>query len=315
MLGELKKLDYPGGKEELLYFLQTVVGRNTVTFDDIRVLCTHAPAGYQLRDESLIAYCACFGWISRGEEISACAEILNVLSDRVRLNCYLIESALDSLFSSKVLTADMFIYDIDKCQVSFRNELLPLSFAAIRNVLVSQEFLIAERKEYKTNFWVHSDFERVLAQFCKKSATTLTLEQLKVRLESNSAAGAKAESFVLEYEKQRIHNPVLQRSIKQISEVDVCAGYDILSYENDTSVCYDRFIEVKAVSRNLSFFWSRNELEIAKLRGEKYYLYLVDLSRIKDEDYHPVMISNPAISVMSSPDWLVEPESYRICKI
>ena len=315
MLGELKKLNYPGRKEELLYFLQSVVGSNAVTIDDIRVLCTHAPAGYQLRDKSLIAYCACFGWISTGNEVAVCAEVRTVLGEQSQLNSYLIESALKILFDNKVLTADMFVYDIDRCRVSFRNELLPLSFAAIRNVLVSQEFLIVEREEYKTEFWVHPDFESILARFCKKSATTLTLEQLKARLEANSVAGAQAENFVLEYEKRRIHNPALRRTIKQISEIDVCAGYDILSYETDASVCYDRFIEVKAVSRNLSFFWSKNELEIAKLQGEKYYLYLVDLSRVKDENYHPIMISNPALSVMSSSDWLVEPESYHIQKI
>lgn len=193
--------------------------------------------------------------------------------------------------------------------------MLPLSYASIRNVLVSQEFLIIEREEHKTVFWVHPDFEKVLARFCKKSSNALTLEQLKLRLEANSVAGAKAESFVLEYEKRRICNPTLQKQIKQISEVDVCAGYDILSYESDASTCYDRFIEVKAVSRNLSFFWSKNELEIAKLQGEKYFLYLVDLSKIADEEYCPVIISNPALSVLNSSDWLVEPESYRIQKV
>lgn len=315
MLDELKGLNYPGRKEDLLYFLQSIVGNNIIKLDDIRVLCTHAPAGYQLRAECLVAYCTCFGWISQNEGISACTEIRAVLNDELRLNYYMIESTLETLFSNKILTADMFIYDIEKCQISFRNELLPLSYASIRNVLVSQEFLIIEREEHKAVFWVHPDFEKVLARFCKKSSNALTLEQLKLRLEANSVAGAKAESFVLEYEKRRICNPTLQKQIKQISEVDVCAGYDILSYESDASTCYDRFIEVKAVSRNLSFFWSKNELEIAKLQGEKYFLYLVDLSRIADEEYHPEMISNPALSIMSSSDWLVEPESYHIQKI
>ena len=315
MLDELKRLNYPGRKEELLYFLQTIVGNNIIWLDDIRVLCTHAPAGYQLRAEYLVTYCACFGWISQDEGISACKEIRAVLSNELCLNRYMIESTLETLFKNKILTADMFIYDIEKSQISFRNELLPLSFASIRNVLVSQEFLLIEREEHKTVFWVHPDFEDMLARFCKKSSNALTLEQLKLRLEANSIAGAKAESFVLEYEKRRICNPMLQKRIKQISEVDACAGYDILSYESDTSTCYDRFIEVKAVSRNQSFFWSKNELEIAKLQGEKYVLYLVDLSRIGDDKYCPEMISNPALSIMSSSDWIVEPESYHIRKI
>lgn len=315
MLDELKRLNYPGRKKDLLYFLQSVVGNNVINLDDIRVLCTHAPAGFQLRDEDLVAYCTCFGWISQNEGISVCTEILAVLNNESRLNCYMIESTLETLFNNKILTVEMFVYDIEKCQIAFRNELLPLSYASIRNVLVSQEFLIIEREEHKTMFWVHSDYEKVLSRLCKKNSNTLTLEQLKLRLEANSIAGAKAESFVLEYEKRRIANPMLQTQIKQISEVDVCAGYDILSFESDTSACYDRFIEVKAVSRNHSFFWSKNELEIAKLQGEKYFLYLVDLSRIADEEYRPEIISNPALSIMSSSNWLVEPESYHIQKI
>ncbi len=232
-----------------------------------------------------------------------------------RLNYYLIESSLEVLFKYDILTADMFIYDIHKHKVSFRNELLPLSYASIRNVLVSQEFLSVDREQKKTTFWVHPNFESMLAQFCKKSSTTLTLKQLQARLEADAIAGAKAESFVLKYERRRICNPVLQRQIKQISEIDVCAGYDIISYENDKSTFYDRFIEVKAIPQKPSFFWSRNELEIAKLQGEKYFLYLVDLSRIEDEEYCPQIISNPAESIMKSPDWIVEPESYHIQKI
>lgn len=125
MLDELKRLNYPGRKDDLLYFLQSIVGNNVMEFDDIRVLCTHAPAGYQLRAECLVTYCTCFGWISQNEGISVCPEIQSSLHDEVRLNYYMIESTLKTLFSNKILTADMFIYDIEKCRIIFRNELLP----------------------------------------------------------------------------------------------------------------------------------------------------------------------------------------------
>ena len=315
MLDELKRLNYPGRKEDLIYFLQHIIGNNSISLEDVRVLCSHAPAGYQLLADFLVTYCACFGWIVQDEEITTSLEIRNFLNDKERLNRYMVESSLRILFNKKILTAAMFVYDIDRSRVLFRNELLSLSYANVRNVLVSQEFLIVERDEYRTIFKVNSDFEKELAQLCKNSSNSMTLEQLKSKLEADSMAGAKAEAFVLEYEKRRIKNPILQNKIKQISEVDVCAGYDILSYENDESTIYDRFIEVKAISRNLSFFWSRNEFEIAKLRGDKYYLYLVNLSRINDEDYAPVMIQNPAVSVMRSSDWCVESESYYIQKI
>lgn len=315
MLEELKKLNYPGRKEDLIYFLQSIVRNNNLKLGDIHVLCAHAPAGYQLRAEALINYCVCFGWILQRENIVVCSAIQSVVDDATRLNCYLVESSLEVLFKHDILTADMFIYDIHRHKVSFRNELLPLSYASIRNVLVSQEFLSVDREQQKTIFWVHPNFENILAQFCKKSSTTLTLKQLRSRLEADAIAGAKAESFVLKYERCRIRNPVLQRQIKQISEIDVRAGYDIISYENDESTFYNRFIEVKAIPQRPSFFWSKNELEVAKLQGEKYFLYLVDLSKVEDEGYCPQIISNPAQSIMKSLDWLVEPESYHIQKL
>ncbi len=315
MLDELKSLDYPGRKEDLIYFLQSIVGNCNLKVDDIRVLCAHAPAGYQLRAEALINYCTCFGWILQRDNIVACSVNQSVVDDAARLNFYLVESSLEVLFKHDILTADMFIYDVHRRRVSFRNELLPLPYSSIRNVLVSQGFLNVEREPQKTTFWVHPNFERILAQFCKKSSTTLTLKQLRARLEADAVAGEKAESFVLKYERRRICNPVLQGQIKQISEIDVCAGYDILSYENDKSTFYDRFIEVKAIPQRSSFFWSKNELEIARLHGEKYFLYLVDLSRIEDEEYCPRIISNPAQSVMNSSNWLVEPESYHIQEV
>lgn len=211
MLDELKKLNYPGRKEDLIYFLQSIVGSKNLKASDIYVLCAHAPAGYQLRAEALINYCTCFGWILQRENIVVCAEIQSVVDNAARLNYYLIESSLEILFKYDVLTADMFIYDIHRHKVSFRNELLPLSYASIRNVLVSQEFLSVDREQKKTTFWVHPNFESMLAQFCKKSSTTLSLKQLQARLEADAIAGAKAESFVLKYERRRICNPVLQR--------------------------------------------------------------------------------------------------------
>ena len=85
-----------------------------------------------------------------------------------------------------------------------------------------------------------------------------------------------------------------------------------MSFENNSSSSYDRFIEVKAISKRIEFFWSKNESEIAKLQGEKYYLYLVELSKISNPNYVPIIIANPAVTVMQSTDWFLEPESYHV---
>ena len=62
----------------------------------------------------------------------------------------------------------------------------------------------------------------------------------------------------------------LAGKVRRISEVDVTAGYDIISYNSIKSKETDRFIEVKARSSS-GFYWSKNEYETAKLKGEPYY--------------------------------------------
>ncbi len=312
MLDVLKKLNSPGRKEDLIYFLQSIVGRRAIQIEDVRTLCAHAPAGYQLYADYLVSYCACFGWLKCDEVISLCEDTCAVVDNAAEINRHMIETTVKILFENSIFSPEMFIYDVEKSKLLFRNELLPLPYAPIRNVLISQGFLLIERENGKTHFEVHPDYENLVARYNKRSAKTMTINQLKARLEANSIAGAKAEEFVLAYEKKRINNTGLREKIKQISDVDVGAGYDIVSFESNDSVSFDRFIEVKAVTRQLGFFWSKNELEIAKLKGEQYYLYLVDLSKIGMPEYNPVIIPNPAETIINSIDWLVEPESYHI---
>ena len=153
-------------------------------------------------------------------------------------------------------------------------------------------------------------YDTLIAKHCRIRRKQLSLERLKKQLEVNELGGEKAELFVVEYEKKRVGPPLCDR-IKRISELDVAAGYDIVSFNSGNSHEPDRFIEVKAVSSS-GFFWSKNEFEIAKLKGEMYYLYLVELGRIGDSEYEPEIIQNPASSVMGSDEWYVEAQSYHV---
>ena len=137
--------------------------------------------------------------------------------------------------------------------------------------------------------------------------------ELKKRLKSDELAGEKAELFVVKYEKKRL-GVEGENKVKRISEIDVTAGYDIVSANSPNSTVANRFIEVKAVSEN-GFYWSKNEYDIAKLLAADYYLYLVDLSKIDDDNYEPDIIHNPVQHIMENNLWLVEPQSYHIQKV
>lgn len=311
MLDGLKNLNYQGGKGGLLFFLCDVIGTGQVKISDAEVLCSHAPGKHYLVVKSLISYCAAFGWIEMSEDtISVSPAIATLLNDKVRLNDVLIISTVNQLFKENLIDSGMFCYDSVQLSYAFKNELLPLSLSGVRNVLISQGFLIPLRDTQGTRFYISPTYDALVAKHCRERRKQLSLEQLKRQLERNELMGEKAELFALEYEKKRLGLP-LSEKIRRISEIDVAAGYDIVSFDSPLSQEPDRFIEVKAVS-DAGFYWSRNEYEIAKLYGEKYFLYLVELSKIADEEYKPEIVLNPALNIMSSRDWLIEPESYHI---
>lgn len=311
MLEELRNLDYHGGKEGLVYFLSDVIGKNGAKLQDAKVICSHAQGKYHLSVEELIRYCFAFGWIQiEADTITISHFLKDSLGDRTGLNVLLIKSSLEQLFSEGVFSPGLFSYDAVQSCYSFKNELFPLSLSCVRNVLISQGFLVSIRELQGSRFYINPAFDGLIAKHCKVKRRQLSLESLKKQIESNETAGEKAELFVLEYEKKRVGQR-LSEYIKRISEIDVAAGYDIVSFNSSQSQMPDRFIEVKAIGSS-GFFWSKNEYEIAKLKGQDYFLYLVELSRIDEPEYIPEIVQNPAIKVMESDSWLIEAQSYHV---
>lgn len=311
MLDELKNLNFHGGKDGLLFFLCDVIGTGQRIISDAAVLCSHAPGKRYLALESLISYCSAFGWIELSDRvISVSPSIAKLLNDKDKLNDALIESTVNRLFKENLLDSKMFCYDSIQFSYSFKNETLPLSLSGVRNALISQGFFVPLRNVQGTRFYISSSYDALVARYCKEQRKQLSLDKLKRQLRLNELAGEKAELFVLEYEKKRLGVP-LSGKVRRISEIDVEAGYDIVSFESLQSQEPDRFIEVKAVS-DAGFYWSKNEYEIARLKSDKYYLYLVELTRISQKDYSPLIIQNPAVNVMDADSWFVEAQSFLI---
>ena len=314
MLDALKNLNYHGGKEGLLFFICDVVGNGQITVRDAEVICAHAPGKHYLSVGALISYCHAFGWIQASDDVvSVSPAIATFLNDKDRLNDTLIVSTVNQLFKEGIMDSNMFCYDSVQCSYAFKNELLPLSLSGVRNVLISQGFLIPLRHTQGTRFHISPIYDMLVAKHCIERHRQMSLEQLKRQFENNELAGEKAELFVLEYEKKRLGLPLCEK-VKRISEIDVTAGYDIVSFDSLQSQEPDRFIEVKAVS-STGFYWSNNEYKIAKLKGDMYYLYLVEIGRIYEQNYSPEIIQNPAANVMDTEEWFVEAQSYFIKRI
>lgn len=315
MSEELKILNSPGQKEDILFFLISIVQDRQLPIEDLRVLCARSPGKYKLAVDNLIDYCLFFNWIKVDGKVSLAPELFKYLSTPDALNDKLIETSVGKLFHYDILSPDMFSYNSEIKSYIFRNERLSLSHSAIRNVLLSQGFLILERNVLPNIFKIEGRYESIIAREVKEITRLFSLAQLQKKLEANTKAGEKAEQFVLEYERRRIKNDQLIKEIRIISIIDVLAGYDIVSFSSDTSIFHDRFIEVKAITADNSFFWSRNELEVAKLKGQEYCLYLVNLSEIQNPVYEPFIIINPADALFNSMNWLVTPETFHIRKV
>jgi len=105
----------------------------------------------------------------------------------------------------------------------------------------------------------------------------MTAAELKKHQDRQQEIGQKGEIYVADYEKKYLtqHNrPDLAEKVIRVSETDVGAGYDILSFDLDGR---EKYIEVKATTNptNTGFEVTQNELNIAKEKGSQYWLYFV----------------------------------------
>mgnify|MGYP001032254060 CR=1 FL=1 len=263
----------------------------------------------------MLNFCGVFNIITKEKNRYKISEkFLNIIGNNELINKFIVQDIINILFDNNVLNIEMFQYNLIKNQIIFRNELLHLHFSGVRNYLTTTDFFEIERNNSITTFYINNKYGNFIKKKIKNTKKIFSLKQLKQQMEENEIAGEKAEIFVLNYEKKRIGFPLAEK-IQRISDFYVNAGYDIASYNDITSIEHDRFIEVKAISNNNQFYWSRNEYEKAKILGNRYFLYLIDLSSVEKKDYVPLIIQNPSYSIINSDEYIVETENYKITKL
>lgn len=195
-------------------------------------------------------------------------------------------------------------FDEIKCQFFIYVNDIPLKYMGLAMLLEqSGEF---ERTKNRVYLLYVDNYREAI-----KKKAVISIEELKKKLQQDAEHGELAEKFAWKYEVFRLRQLGINKEPLSISNIDVTAGYDMISYESEFSESFDRFIEVKSVSYG-NFFWSKNEYETAKDKGDKYYLYLVDLKKTDKPGYAPEMIQNPAKCIMESDGWFVEAQSYHI---
>jgi len=139
----------------------------------------------------------------------------------------------------------------------------------------------------------------------------LSEEKFLELLQQKRLCGLIAEEYVLDFEKIRLTQSGFDNIaglVKRVSIQDVTAGYDILSADgNSEGIFPDRYIEVKGTTGNkISFFITKNEMEISRRMSKKYWIYCV-LNINTEQNRKIIMMKDPFRSVFNSKKFKVEP--------
>lgn len=135
----------------------------------------------------------------------------------------------------------------------------------------------------------------------------MSLDQLKELLKEKDDVGYVAERLVMEFEQNRLNEigcNVEASCIRKISGIRVNAGYDIESFDAASeAMVFDRFIEVKGSrGSELRFFWTENELSIAKTLRDRYWIYFqggINLASSSSK-LVPILIQNPCEAIFKN---------------
>lgn len=330
MLEELLKYDRLGNKDELLFLLfKALPLSKSQKVSDLRKYCisNHFSIGKSFN-----------GAVKLLEFL----EFINITDNLVSINDTLFDptkiARQDTYFEQSDIVRILFLSLIREKAISnfispfaikqdcergvfyVKNSLIPFKFFGIRNLLISVGFFGRDLRFGSSNLFVSENFTELFESLvvnllreenlCQKRRKSLL--GLKTQLNNQEAMGKEAEIFVLNFEQQRLQGHPSIARIKRISEDYVNAGFDLESFNDKESVFIDRFIEVKSYSSNVVFYWSQNEVEVAKELAEKYFLYLVDRNKMPESGYAPRVFQDPYQKIFKNELWEKEPETWRV---
>lgn len=311
MLTELKRCNSIGNVDGILFLVSIMAGKERISRDEIRNRCA-LENNITVNCPGAVAFFEYLRLVDTTSDTVMPLPELNTLA--AKSNGEIIEQlaamSINRLVEEGIFDKDATGFDAEKGHITIKRSAFPLAYAAVRNFLTMAGAL---DKEENGEICVAGNYESDWTEQLRNRRKKFTLEQLLEQQEEQSRRGLEAEEFVLGLEKKRL--PELAQKIKRISDFDVAAGYDIVSYKNYETEHYDRFIEVKCYMGSPHFFWSENESDVARIKADKYILCLVDYLRMGEPGYQPEFIRNPYETIFDSDEWLINASSYRIQKI
>lgn len=299
------------GNRDGIFFVYKSLLSGVTSITSLKQFVMHHPGHLDVEVDATIMLYADLNMLVYDEENDIISLTTRNLKDLEQFINILSKKLFDFAVREGILNIDTLSYDMQVDRFYIDKKCISLRYACIRNLLISLG--IFERRS-DTSYYVFSEYVNKAIPHIKNKRK-LSQELLLKILEQEAEQGVEGEAFVLEYEKRRLAEREDLDAIKQVSIIDVGAGYDIISYDGIDSTKLDRLIEVKTFKGKPHFHWSFNEMNEAKLRMDHYYLYLVSYDEMREEGYHPIIIKNPIKYFKENFEWQSSIDSIMIKKV
>lgn len=311
MLTELKRCNSIGNINGLLFLVSMLSSKKTIELSEIVNRCS-LEKNIIIHCNGAVSFLEYLGYLEQESGMVIATDKFDELrmESGEEIIKKFVRDCIVKLTEEGLFDFDNTSFDSENGHLSIKRSAFPLAYAAIRNFLTVAGAL---EKETNGEISISESYESDFSSQLRYRKEKFTVEQLMKQQAEQSKRGLEAEEFVLKIERARL--PQKAYKIKRISDFDVSAGYDIVSFEEFNSIIYDRFIEVKCYIGKPHFYWSENETDVARIKGEKYVLCLVDYTRINEPGYEPEYIVNPYEEIFQDDTWLVSTATYKVQKI
>jgi hypothetical protein len=324
MSKELIRHESLGSPEEIKFIITEVLSKKNMPIKDIKEFLMSTTRYIRVPIDGIIDLLSFLNLVDiEREKISINSdgvEFLKSIESGADFKYALISRLIDEIIKNsdnwlEFFDEDKIRYDWYKEKYTIMNDSFTLKYSPVKNLLIESNFLTVSRNAPNV-LYIDNLFIEKFGLKIKEIHRRKSIQQLKDRQELIEKQGREAEEFVLLYELKRLSNHLLKEKVIRISEFDVSAGFDIISFETENSKELDRFIEVKSYSGIPNFFWSQNEIEFSKMKKHSYYLYLVDRTKMKSEKYEPIIIQNPFETVFcDEKSWRKNTETWHIIQL
>jgi len=211
----------------------------------------------------------------------------------------------------KIFCSEFLSYDVIYKSLQINNQAFGLKYSNFKQLLIDFDVIKTHPTPELNSFIINNRFKKlfdktVLSEIKRRK---IGIEEFRQSVEQKQIYGEEAEKFVLNFEFARLNE---LKEIIWVAEYIVNEGYDIASYNNESDELPNRFIEVKSYDGEKPYFyWSNNEMMVAKYRQDTYWLYLVNRTELNKTNYEPIQVQNPYKYLFESDLWLREAQSWK----